>query len=193
MANVDPLRATIYQFPMVETDKGGQGQTGALVGAAEWPRGASGPTEEAGATPVGTAASEIKESGPRAFLQAARRNLTEEEAASPAGVRWLAHDADRWEQDCVAARKELADLRKKHDDLTTQYHDKRIEVEALKGARNVSIRNEILSTLCIIGGSSGLSVFPSYLATPATANLAYVGLPVSGVLLLGGLILRIWK
>jgi len=181
VADIDPPGATIYEFPMTEASK------------VRGPVGATGPTEESGATVVAVPASEIKESGPRSFLQAARRNLTEDEAASPAGVRWLAHDADRWEQDCIAARQELGDLREKHDDLTTQYHDKRIEIEALKGARGVSIRNEILSTLCVIGGSSGLSVLPSYLSTPATTNLAYVGLPVSAVLLLGGIILRIWK
>ena len=54
-------------------------------------------TEETGATPIaseGEGLGKAKES-PRSFLQSARRNLTPEEAQSPAGVRWLTHEVER--------------------------------------------------------------------------------------------------
>jgi hypothetical protein len=175
--DIDPPSATIYHFPVANLTKH------------------SSPTEEAGAVPIapsGEPQDEIKGSG-RTFLRAARRDLTQEEAASPAGVRWLQHDVERLDQDCLALRKEIQDLREKHETLSTEYHDKRIEVEALKAVARASIRNEILANMCLAAGSAGLSVMPGYLSIPAATQLAEVGLVVSGLLFFAGIALRMWK
>src|ERR1700680_521083 len=83
-------------------------------------------TEEAGATPIppDQEAGGAKEST-RSFLQAARRNLTEEEASSPAGIRWLTHDVERLDLECARLREEMDNLRERYDILREQYNDKR--------------------------------------------------------------------
>jgi len=173
MLRVDPPEATIYQFP-VDTSK---------LSA----------TEETGAVPIAPGEAregEAKDSG-RPFLT--RRNLTEEEAASPAGLRWLQHDAERLDRDCAVVRKENQDLRERYDALQVQLSDKRVEIERLTGSSRISLRNEILSYLCLTAGAAGLGAAPAYLSAPSTAPLAMVGLAISGILFLGGLILRAWK
>jgi hypothetical protein len=168
---IDSDDATIYQFPM-----GGKNL----------------PTDEAGAIPIAPAeeAREVKDSG-RAFLQAARRNLTEEEASSPAGIRWLTHDVERLDQECVALRREIQQFRQQCSSLMDQHHQKCIEVETLRAGSRLSVKNEILANLCLAAGSAGLGVMPSYFST--AEYLAIVGLVVSAVLFVGGLALRMWK
>jgi hypothetical protein len=152
-------------------------------------------TDEAGATPVVPAASDsfAAKEGARAFLKAARTDLTPEEAASVAGVRWLQYEADRLEQECGAFRSELRDIRRAHETLSVQFHDQRVVVETLRGSRIASIRNEILANICLAAGSAGLAVVPPYLSVPAVAELAYVAGTVSVVLLLGGIFCRKWR
>lgn len=172
-AEIDRPSAAIYQFPVANK-----------ISAA---------TDETGATPLSAeeVSGEAKE--PRAFLQAARRNLTEDEAASPAGRRWLIYDIERLDRECTSYRKDIQDLRGRHDTLMEQNTNLKVEVGALKGAARVSLRNEILSYLCFSAGSAGLSVLPGYLSAPATAQLATIGLVVAGLLFFGGVALRVWK
>jgi hypothetical protein len=149
-------------------------------------------TEEAGAIPTADAGAEVKEP-PRGFLKAARKDLTPEEASSPAGVRWLQYEAERLDQECDRMRGELEDLREQHNTVSLQYSEARLEIERLRGAKNVAVRNEILATLSLAAGSAGLSVTPAYLSIPSTFQFALVTLVVSAVLFLGGIFLRIWR
>jgi hypothetical protein len=152
-------------------------------------------TEETGATPVAFEAEGLgraKES-PRSFLQSARRNLTQEEAQSPAGVRWLTHEVERLDQECAAQRSEITDLRGQCDRLKDQYSDKRVEVETVKAASNTSTRNEALSALCLAGGSAGLGACTGFIATPGATGLAITGTIISAVLIVGSIGLRAWK
>jgi len=150
-------------------------------------------TEETGSVVVtGVAVVQVKES-PREFLRAARRNLTGDEAASPAGIRWLTHDVERLDQECAALRTELSQLRERHDLLQREHTDKRIEVESLKAKSHVSLKTEILSYLCISAGSVGLGASPKYLAIPEAAQFAEIVLAVSVFLILGGIVLRVLK
>jgi hypothetical protein len=151
-------------------------------------------TEETGATPIaseGEGLGKAKES-PRSFLQSARRNLTPEEAQSPAGVRWLTHEVERLDQECAAQRADITDLRSQCDHLKDQFNDKRVELETVKAASNISTRNEMLSALSLAGGSAGLGACTGFLSTPAS-GLAIVGSVISGVLMLGSIGLRVWK
>src|SRR5262245_13809740 len=80
------------------------------------------PTEEGGSTPINDPGrDEAVKDSTRGFLQAARRNLTEDEAASPAGVRWLTHDVERLDQDCASLRNEMRELRGRYDTLKDQH------------------------------------------------------------------------
>lgn len=149
-------------------------------------------TEETGAIPVDEGPGVAKESG-RDFLRAARKDLTPEEASSPAGLRWLQYEAERLDDECQITRRQNETLRAENKMLSESHHSSLIEVEKLRGAGRVSIRNEILSTLCIGGGGAGLGVMPSYLSVSGAASLAETGMVISGVLFIGGIILRMWK
>src|ERR1043166_3189415 len=111
---MDRETATIYHFPMSSRE----------VTAVRTP------SDEAGSTPVAESRDLVSPPG-RGFVK--RRDLTLEEAASVAGIRWLQYDADRLDTECTSLREEVAELRSKVWDLTTQYHDNRGEVEAPKG------------------------------------------------------------
>jgi hypothetical protein len=81
-------------------------------------------TEETGAIPIQpdqTVVGEPKASA-RSFLQAARRNLTEQEASSPAGIRWLTHDVERLDQECSSLRAQVEELQARYDELNAQYN-----------------------------------------------------------------------
>jgi hypothetical protein len=152
-------------------------------------------TEEAGAKPVALALSgsdEAKEPA-RSFLKFARKDLTAEQAASPAGVRWLQYEADRLETECNITKHALEAVRGDHDKLSGEFHNQRVQLETLRGAKNASIRNEILANLCLAAGFAGLGAVPGYFSIATAASLAYVGLIISGVLVIGGITCRVWK
>jgi len=180
MVGVDPPCTTIYEFPMAE----------GMESIA-----ASGATEEAGATPInieGGSSGRAREAS-RSFLAAARRDLTEEQASSPAGVRWLMHDGERLDQECASLKVQLAQAREKIEELKTGLNDKRVELETVKGTTAISVRNEALTYLCVSAGSAGLGACPGYIAVAGATTLAVIGIIISALLLLGGLLLRVWK
>jgi hypothetical protein len=171
---IDPRGSNIYRFPVA-------------------PNLAA--TDEIGSRPVVATIEDLVESkeAPRSFLKAARKDLTPEEAASTAGMRWLQYEADRLEQECGGVRAALDELRNAHDTLTDQYHDQRVEVANLRGTKHASVRNEILANLCLAAGAAGLGVAPGYFSIAGAAGLAYVGMVVSAVLVVGGISCRVWK
>jgi hypothetical protein len=173
-ANVDRISSAIYQFRVAATQ--------------------SSPTEDTGATPLPTqpAAAEVKES-PRSFLRAARKDLTEEEASSPAGVRWLQYDTERLEEERAALNAELKETKEEYTKLQEIYFESRIELEKLRGQNLKLSRNDVLSTLCIGAGGAGLGAVPGYFEVSGAQHLAYVGAVISAVLLLGGIALRKWS
>ena len=180
MVEVDPPRATIYEFPMAGSAKS---------------TAAGGASDETGATPIeieGVSSGRAREAS-RSFLAAARRDLTEEQASSPAGLRWLMHDVERLDQESTSLKAELAQANQQVDELKTAFNDKRVELEAAKSGAAVSVRNEVLTYLCISAGSAGLGACPGYLSLAGATTLAAVGVIVSALLLLGGLTLRVWK
>ncbi len=177
--DVDPLTATIYEFPMMA-------ETSKVMGA-------TGPTEATGATPIAEEASRPVKESSRSFLQAARRNLTEEEASSPAGVRWLTADVERLDQECAEMQTQLAELRAQYDSLKDQFNDKRVELESVKAKATITTRNELLSYLCVSAGAAGMAVCPGYFAVQGAGGLAIAGLVIAAVLFGAGLILRGWK
>lgn len=151
-------------------------------------------TDERGAIPVmpDAGVGEAKDSG-RAFLRPAGRDLTSEEAATPAGVRWLLYEADRLEKENRSQQRELDDLKKKYDDLTTRYHDNRVSYERAIAKGNISVQNEILSSLALAGGSAGLSLCTSYFAVSGAFAFALAGTIVSAVLFVGSIVFRIYR
>jgi hypothetical protein len=175
--DIDPTGATIYHFPVASITK------------------SSSATEEAGAVPVvpaGTAASEVKESS-RPFLAAARRNLTEEEACSPAGIRWLTHDVERLDRECSELHRDVKELRQRHDGLKDQYTERLVELEAAKKEGRGALRNEILSGICLCAGSAGFAIVPELSRMPEAGGIPSVIMAASAVMLIGAIALRVWK
>lgn len=170
---MDQVEAVIYQFPMAEKSR------------------ALAKTDESGATPVPVA--EATKSDGREFLASTQRRLTLEEAASAAGIQWFQYEIRRLDRETDRLQTDLSTQREKYDSLTTQFTDKRVEFEALKGSATASKRNEILSTLTIAAGSAGIGAVPGYLEVPAAHELAVMGLGVSAVLVVAGIVLRMWK
>jgi hypothetical protein len=111
---IDHSAAVIYQFAVAATQ--------------------SSPTEETGAVPVTPGPVDEGKELDRGFLRAARKDLTEDEAASPAGVRWLQYEAERLDKDCATNRAEFRELRITHESLQSRCHEACIQIEQLKGA-----------------------------------------------------------
>jgi hypothetical protein len=148
-------------------------------------------TDEAGATPV-DAPKELTTSS-RSFLKATQRELTAEEAASPAGVRWLMHDAERLEAECGKLQDTLEGLRVEHDKLKEVYQNKRVELEQVRAGSKVTSQIEKLSSLSIAGGSAGIGASIKYLNDPTDHSFALVVLVISAMFVLGGVVLRKWS
>jgi hypothetical protein len=148
-------------------------------------------TEETGAVPV-PVVTQAKEGG-RPFIAAARRDLSEREAASPAGVRWLAYDVERLDRECLETRQELQELRRRNDALTSELSDKKVELERERSKSSTSAQNDILTYLCATAGSVGLGACASFWTVPEAAALAQIGMVVSALVVLGGIVLRVWK
>ena len=121
-------------------------------------------TEEAGSTPVGVdaAASQPKQQ-PRRFLDVARRDLSEEELASPAARRFLIAEIERLDDDCG----ELKPLRQ---ELLTL----KVENATLKEAGKKDTWKERLSFVASTIGAAGIGAAPSYIGTAATSQAGWI-------------------
>jgi hypothetical protein len=115
------------------------------------------------------------------------------EANRSVGIQWFQYEIQRLGTELVASRQETVEIRKRCDEVTEKYNDKRVEVETLKGKSAISIRNDILCALTLAAGSAGISVTIVYLDNPVTATLAKVGLGLSIVLFVCGSVLRRWR
>jgi hypothetical protein len=141
-------------------------------------------TEETGAIPVSSAisaTSEVKEST-RAFLQAARRDLTEDEAASPAGRRFLIAEIERLDLLCA-----------EYQSLAQNYHDQRVEIATLKEAAKPVRWNQILSFVSLSIGSAGVGAAPNYFTIEGGVAVGLVVFGLSVVLVVVGIASQVWK
>src|SRR5438046_1823242 len=116
-------------------------------------------TEEAGAEPVKTTAGGATKEPPRGFLAVARRNLTEEELASPAVQRFLIAEIERLDQLCTD-----------QESFVGRFHDQRVQIASLTEQSRRSRWNEILFALCLSIGSAGIGAAPGYFAIPGAGT-----------------------
>lgn len=141
-------------------------------------------TDESGSIPVPAdvaAATQAKEPA-RAFLQSARRNLSDEELATAAARRFLIADLERLDQECAELQS-----------YAEKYHDQRVTIAILTADAKKSKWNEILSFVCLSVGSAGLGAAPSYLTLKDGAALGYMLLAFSIILIAGGIASRVYK
>jgi hypothetical protein len=160
--NIDRPSAEIYYFPMAS--------------------GIASATEEAGSIPIAAdeaAAAGTKEAA-RGFLQAARRNLSEEDLATPAARRFLIAEIERLDERCI----ELATFEK-------SYNDQRVEIAILTEGARKSRWIEILGFVCSSIGAAGIGAAPSYLSLPGGVVVGVMMLIFAAILFLVGLLPRI--
>jgi hypothetical protein len=141
-------------------------------------------TEESGSTPLSGAvvlAENIKET-PRAFLQAARRNLTEEDLDTPAARRFLLAEIERLDQICTD-----------HEGLITHYHDQRVTIAELTLGSQVTRKNDLLSFVCLSVGSAGIGAAPGYFGLAGGTAYGIVVLLGSVLLFAAGILSKVLK
>ena len=161
---VDHPSATIYRLHMASS--------------------ANSATDEVGSIPVPAdiAAGNMAKEPARAFLQSARRNLSDEELATPAARRFLIADLERLDQTCIELRS-----------YEEKYHDQRVTIATLNSDVKKSRWFEILSSICLSVGSAGLGAAPSYLTLKDGTVLGFMLLAFSLVLISGGIASRLYK
>lgn len=119
-------------------------------------------TEESGSTPVGSAGVQPKQQ-PRRFLDVAKRDLSEEELASPAARRFLIAEIERLDDECAdvkAAQRELLALK--------------VENATLRESGKKDTWKERLSFVSSTVGAAGIGAAPSFIGTAATAQAGWI-------------------
>jgi hypothetical protein len=147
-------------------------------------RGTASATDESGSVPIAAeevAATAAKEPA-RAFLQSARRNLSDNELATPAARRFLIADIERLDQLCLELKE-----------FERQYHDQRVTIATLEEASKASRWNEILSFVCLSVGSAGIGAAPSYLVLKDGTTIGVMIMVLSLILVLTGVASRVWR
>lgn len=141
-------------------------------------------TDERGSVPIPSAlviATQAKESA-RAFLLKARRELSEDELASPAARRFLIEEMERLDQICAELKA-----------YEGKYHDQRVEIATLTVEQRKSRWIEILAAVCLSLGSAGIGAAPSYLGLAGGTTLGLVLAAASAVLIVVGIAPRMSK
>jgi hypothetical protein len=159
---LDRPSAAIYQFRMARAASSATDESGSVLVAAE--------------VVAATAAKEPV----RGFLQSARRDLSDEELATPAARRFPIAELERLDQLCL-------DLK----EYERQYNNQRVTIATLTESAKVSRWNEILSFVSLSIGSAGIGAAPSYLALKDGATIGLMVLAFSIVLVLTGIASRV--
>jgi hypothetical protein len=142
----------------------------------------SSPTDETGSVALAEiGAAQAKESA-RAFLQSGRRNLKEEELDSPAVRRFLLAEIERLDLLCAD-----------NQTYVQEYHDQRVEIATLKEGGRKSVSREVLSTVCLSVGFAGLGASPNYLVVAGAERFVWIVIGLSVVLVLSGILSKVWK
>lgn len=155
---IDRPGAAIYSLPMVSR-----------VAAA---------TDEAGSTPAAAdevAASAIKEPS-RQFLRLARRDLSDDELATPAARRFLIAELERLDEQNEEQRQ-----------IVALYHNQRVDIARLSSELGKSKYVELLSNVCLAIGSAGIGAAPSYFSLKDGTTIGLVILGLAVVLLVAGI------
>ena len=140
-------------------------------------------TDEAGSTPVERGISaNAKEADPRAFMSSGKRNLSEEELATPAARRFFIFEIERLD-------REVARLRK----IEEQHGDLRVEFAVLRSETRQVRLTELLSFTCLSVGAAGIGAAPSYLTADGLGTVGLVVLISSGLLFAAGVLSRMLK
>lgn len=141
------------------------------------------PSDEAGSVavilPVGEG---LEKREPRTFLGTARRDLSEEELASPAARRFLIAEIERLDDECA-----------RHKALSLENADLRVDLATLRAGQTRSRTIDFLSFMSSTLGAAGLGAAPSYFAIVGGQTVGIVVLAASVLLIASGIIARVPK
>jgi len=138
-------------------------------------------TEEAGSRPIGPNEADTAQTYERrGFLASARRNLSEDEAASPAGRRWLIAELERLDGEYA----DYKELQKTHSDM-------RVRLATLEEAQRRSRWLEILSYVSVSVGSAGIGAAPSYITADKLASAGWVMMTGAAILIIVGVLAKV--
>jgi hypothetical protein len=138
-------------------------------------------TEEAGAVPIQQGSADAKQS-PRAYLNSARRALSEDELKSPGAIRLLISESDRLEERCTSLEV-----------VSAAYHDLRVEKAGLESRLKMSKWHEILSGLCLAIGSFGVATGQRLLSIDGALESGIGVMIVSALLVVAGILSKVFK
>lgn len=141
-----------------------------------------GATDEAGSTPTSNAQDKPTKDVRRGFLSSAMRDLSEEELDSPAARRFLIAEIQRLDTECDEGKS-----------LSLSYNDLRVENAQLRERSKKSRAIEILSFVSTSAGAAGLGAAPSYISVAEVAGVGWVFAVVAAILVLTGIICRIFS
>ena len=129
-------------------------------------------TEEAGSQPVSGPTGGLKQE-PRRFLGLARRDLSEDELATPAARRFLIAEIERLDTECDALRLSASEL-----------VEFKVANATLAEAQKKAKWNEILSFACSTLGAVGIGAAPSYFSVATLQPTAWTILVGSALLVI---------
>ncbi|MDE1918868.1 MAG: hypothetical protein KGJ57_22890 [Sphingomonadales bacterium] len=140
-------------------------------------------TEEAGSTPVPSQEEAVPEKREmRGFLGAAKRDLTDEELASPAVRRFLIAEIERLESECSYLKE-----------IQNKYNNLRVSNAALTEQSKFSVRIEVLTFLASSVGAAGMGAAPSFITVDQLSKYGWIMLALSLILVVAGVISRFKK
>ena len=142
------------------------------------------PTEDTGSVLVDNDATEqgVSKEQPRDFLKVGRKNLNEDELASPAARRFMIAEIERLDAECVALRN-----------MGEKFTELRVRYATLEATDRHHRWLEILSSASIAAGSAGLGAAPSYLAIDGVHGIGWTFVIGSGVLVGVGILSRVFR
>lgn len=140
-----------------------------------------GETEEAGSEPVSGVTNGVKQE-PRRFLGLARRDLSEDELATPAARRFLIAEIERLDIECDVLRATASEL-----------VDFKVANAKLAESQKKSTWNEILSFACSTLGAVGIGAAPSYFGVAALQPTAWTILVGSALLVIIAVLSKVMR
>jgi hypothetical protein len=133
-------------------------------------------TDEVGSVPIKFSESEEVKSD---SLRGIRRTLREEELTTSGAIRLLMAEIDQLRGEYALART-----------YQDRYYSAETRIARLEGQQKQSTIIEILSTVCLAGGSVGMGAAKTYIEI---SIYGWVFFAISFVFTVAGIVARVWK
>jgi hypothetical protein len=150
-------------------------------------------TEDTGATPIEGGGDEGAKVQRKSIYETALQEMTDEDWSSPAARKFLIEEIRRLQKESDDFRRDATLLRERLANVRSELSKSELEKTRLEGRAGLSLSNELLSYISFGIGIAGIPAGFEIGKIPEMANTSSVILIGSGVLIVAGLFLRIWK